>query len=132
MGNAAAAPPGGPPAPPFTANPEATSTATGGACSNRGRRTSPRRCAPSARHRGAVGSGRTDIAVSGAKRLCLRAGWRPVTCRRVAARPVWHARHAATARQSTLGLSVPPHTSSDENLCCEWLLLTTQPTDLIG
>ena len=108
--------------------PEATSAAPGGACSNRGRRTSSRRCAPSARFRGTAGTGRTGIAVSGAQRLCFRVGFQPAGCRCVKPWPVLHARHAATARQSTLDLPVPPYTFSDENLGWEWRLLPTQPT----
>ena len=95
----------------FTTSPGATSTARAGACSNRGRRTSPRRCAPSARHRNTGGIGRTGNAASCAQRPCFRAGWRLATCRRVATSPVLPARRSATDRQSTPDLLVPSHTS---------------------
>ena len=103
------------------------STGRAGACSIRGRRTSPRRCVPSVRCRGTVRTGRNGIAVSGAQ-LCFPVGCQPAGCCCVKIWPVLHARHSATARQSTLGLPVPPYTSSDENPRWEWRLLPTRPT----
>ncbi len=105
------------------------STGRGGVCSNRDRRISQRKCAPSVRRRGTGGSGRTGIVAGGAPRLCFRVERRPSARHRAATWPVSPARLPAAAWRSNPGLLVPPHASWDYNPYQLWRRRHTELTE---